>query len=119
MLRHWNHIRSRVHHRSVPIQSRRSTESTVLGVPVRALLYLAKTGMCCRTGYGFQDLESRTYKGVGWRGWGVVATLHKVFLIFSLDDKTSALEVFCSCSFILRAHFETSLLMVSYYGCEI
>ena len=31
-------------------------------------------------------------------------------------DKTSALEVFCSCSFILRAHFETSLVMVSYYG---
>ena len=43
----------------------------------------------------------------------------KVFLIFSLGDKTSALEVFCSCSFILRAHFETSLLMVSYYGYEI
>ena len=58
MLRHWNHIRSRVHHRSVQIQSGRSTESTVLGVPVRALHYLAKTGMYCRTGYGFQDLES-------------------------------------------------------------
>ena len=29
-------------------------------------------------------------------------------------DKTSALEVFCSCSFILRAHFETSLVMVDY-----
>ena len=43
----------------------------------------------------------------------------KVFLIFFLGDKTSALEVFCSCSFILRAHFETSLLMVSYYGYEI
>ena len=64
------------------------------------------------------SLNPRTYKGVGWGG-GLVATLHKVFLIFSLDDKTSALEVFCSCSFILRAHFETSLLMVSYYGYEI
>ena len=29
-------------------------------------------------------------------------------------DKTSALEVFCSCSFILRANFETSLVMVDY-----
>ena len=38
---------------------------------------------------------------------------------FFLDDKTSAPEVFCSCSFILRAHFETSLLMVKYYGYEI
>ena len=31
----------------------------------------------------------------------------KVFLIFFLDDKTSAPEVFCSCSFISRADFET------------
>ena len=45
----------------------------------------------------------------------------KVFLIFFLDDKTSAPEVFrsCSCSFIPDAHFETSLVMVSYYGYEI
>ena len=62
------------------------------------------------------NLDPRTYKGVG-RGRGVVRV--KVFLIFSLGDKTSALEVFCSCSFILRAHFETSLLMVSYYGYQI
>ena len=40
----------------------------------------------------------------------------KVFLIFSLDDKTSAPEVFCSCSFIPSAHFETTLVMVSNYG---
>ena len=55
------------------------------------------------------------------RGWGrgAVATLHKVFLTLFLDDKTSSLEVFCSCLFIVRAHFETSLLMVSYYGYEI
>ena len=64
------------------------------------------------------NLDPRTYKGVGRReGGGVVRV--KVFLIFSLGDKTSALEVFCSCSFILCAHFETSLLMVSYYGYEI
>ena len=36
-----------------------------------------------------------------------------------LDDKTSAPEVFCSCSCISGAHFETSLVMVSYYGYEI
>ena len=29
------------------------------------------------------------------------------------------LDVFNSCSFILRAHFETSLVMVSSYGYEI
>ena len=38
---------------------------------------------------------------------------------FFLDDKTSAPDVFSSCSFIPRAHFETSLVMVSYYGYEI
>ena len=43
----------------------------------------------------------------------------KVFLIFSLSDKTSAPEVFCSCLFIPRAHSETSLVAVSYYGYEI
>ena len=36
-----------------------------------------------------------------------------------LDNKTSTPEVFCSCSFILIAHFETILVMVSYYGYEI
>ena len=65
------------------------------------------------------NLDPRTYKGVGRGGGGVVRVRVKVFLIFFLGDKTSALEVFCSCSFILRAHFETSLLMVSYYGYEI
>ena len=42
-----------------------------------------------------------------------------VFLIFFLEDKTSALEVFCSCLFILRAHFEKSLVIVRYYCYEI
>ena len=60
-------------------------------------------------------------RGWGGGGGGVVwvRVRVKVFLIFFLGDKTSAVEVFCSCSFILRAHFETSLLMVSYYGYEI
>ena len=35
------------------------------------------------------------------------------------DDKTSAPDVVSSCSFLPRAHFETSLKMVSYYGYEI
>ena len=42
----------------------------------------------------------------------------KVFLIFFLDDKTSAPDIFCTCSFIPRTHSETSLVMVSYYGYE-
>ena len=41
------------------------------------------------------------------------------FSEFFLNDKTSTPEVFCSCSFIPRAHFETSLVTVSYYDYEI
>ena len=43
----------------------------------------------------------------------------EVFLIFFLDGKTSAPDVFSSCLFIPRAHFETILVMVSHYGYEI
>ena len=43
----------------------------------------------------------------------------EVFLIFSLDDKTSASEVFSSCSFSPRTNFEIRLVMVSYYGYAI
>ena len=41
------------------------------------------------------------------------------FSEFFLNDKTSTPEVFCSCSFIPCAHFETSLVTVSYYDYEI
>ena len=59
-------------------------------------------------------LNPRTYRG------GVLdATPHKVFLSFFLEDKTSAPDVFSSCSFIARADFEMSLVMVSCYGYEI
>ena len=40
----------------------------------------------------------------------------RFFWFFFLDDRISASEVFCSCSFIPRAHFETSSVMVSCYG---
>ena len=40
-------------------------------------------------------------------------------LYFFLDDKTSAPDVFNSFSFFPRTHFETSLVMVSYYRYEI
>ena len=42
----------------------------------------------------------------------------EVFWSFFQDNETSASNVFRSCSFIPRAHFETSLLMVSHYGYE-
>ena len=45
--------------------------------------------------------------------------LPEVFLSFFLENKTSAPELFSSCSFIPRAHFETSLVMVSCYGYKI
>ena len=54
--------------------------------------------------------------GVG--GWLPPSPLSFLFKFF-LDDKTSEHEVFSSCSFIPRAHFETSLVMVIYYGYEI
>ena len=55
------------------------------------------------------------------RGGGVNDTSPPLqgFLSFLLEDKTSVPDVFNSCSFILRAHFETSLVMVSCYGYEI
>ena len=38
---------------------------------------------------------------------------------FFQDDKTSAPDVFSSCSSIPRADFEASLVMVSCYGYDI
>ena len=61
-------------------------------------------------------INPRTYRG---GEGGVDATPHKVFLSFFLEDKTSAPDVFSSCSFIARADFEMSLVMVSCYGYEI
>ena len=52
-------------------------------------------------------------------GGGLDDTPHKVFLSFFLEDKTSAPDVFSGCSFIARADFEMSLVMVSCYGYEI
>ena len=43
----------------------------------------------------------------------------EVFLSFFLEDKTSAPDVFSSCSFIPCVGFETRLVMVSCYGYEI
>ena len=42
-----------------------------------------------------------------------------LFLVFFLDDKTSAPDVFNSFSFFPCTHFETSLVMVSCYRYEI
>ena len=49
-------------------------------------------------------------------GVGLNATPSKVFI---LEDKTSAPDVFSSCSFMTSAHFESSSLMVSFCGYEI
>ena len=57
-----------------------------------------------------------TYKG-GGEGW--MPPPYKVFLSFFLEDKTSVPDVFSSCLFIPRAHFETGLLMASCYDYEI
>ena len=52
------------------------------------------------------------------KGGGRMAST--LFPSFFLEDQTSASEVFSSCSFIPRtSDFETSLVMISYYGYEI
>ena len=53
---------------------------------------------------------------LGRTRWKVHAT---PFLSFVLQDKTSAPDVFSGCSFISRAHFESSSVTVSFYGYEI
>ena len=66
-------------------------------------------------------LNPRTYKkGEGWLSLcPPPAPLRLFWVFFFQEDKTSAPDVFSSCSFILRAHFETSLVMVSYYGYDV
>ena len=59
-----------------------------------------------------------TYNG-GGGGMEATPPPHKDFLNFFLEDKTSAPDVFISCLFIPRAHFETGLVMASCYGFEI
>ena len=65
--------------------------------------------------YSNNSFNPRTYGG----GEGAGFHPTKVFLSFFLEDKTSAPDVSSSCLFILWAHFETSLVMVSCYGYEI
>ena len=50
----------------------------------------------------------------GGSGGGCHPPLNFFLCFFFLDCKTSALDVFNSCSFVARTHFETSLVMVSY-----
>ena len=49
----------------------------------------------------------------------MVPTPSEVFLSFLLDNKTSARDFFSICSFILRAKFKASSVMVSFCGYEI
>ena len=66
----------------------------------------------------FEVLTHGRTRGGGGGGGG--CHLHMVFLIFFfLQNKTSVPDVFSSCSFIPRAHFEISLVMVSCYDYEI
>ena len=55
----------------------------------------------------------------GTRGEGNCQTLRGFSEFFPNYDKTSAADAFSSCLFIPRMHFETSLIMVSYYGYEL
>ena len=55
----------------------------------------------------------------GEGGSGLPPPILMFFWVFLLDDKTSAPDVFSSCLFIPHAHYETSLVVVSFYGYEI
>ena len=43
----------------------------------------------------------------------------RFFLGYFQEDKTSTPNVFSRWSFILRTHFETSSVMISFYGYEV
>ena len=61
-------------------------------------------------------LNPRTYEGREGGGGTRWMPPPRVFLSFLLEDKTLASDVFGSSSFILRAHFESSSVIVSFYG---
>ena len=61
----------------------------------------------------FQTNYSLDIQGGGGGEWVWMPPPHKVFLSFFPEDKTSAPEVFGSCSFISRTDFETGLVIVS------
>ena len=70
----------------------------------------------------YQKVNPRTYKGVVGGGGGVMwvdATSLRFFGVFFLEDETPAPDVFSSCSFILRANFETSSVMVISYRYDL
>ena len=65
----------------------------------------------------FLQVNPRMYNGVGGGGeWMPLSSPIRFFSVVILEDKTSAPDVFSSCSFIPCALFETSLVMVSCYG---
>ena len=68
------------------------------------------------SGEFFENVDltlGRTREG----GWGGVdATPLTFFSVCFLEDKTSASDVLSSCSFIPSALFESSSVMVSFYG---
>ena len=87
--------------------------------------------MLCRTYERKHDTQTFKFKhiltlgrtGVGGGGWvgggGLLLLPSEDSLSFSLDDKTSTPDVFSSSSFIPRANFKKSLVMVTFYGYEI
>ena len=67
-----------------------------------------------------RELTLGCIRGGKGEGGGVDATPPYGFSeFFFLEDKTAAPVIFSSCSFTLRAHFETSLVMLSCNGYEI
>ena len=61
-------------------------------------------------------LNPGTYEGRGGGGGTRWMPPPRVFLSFLLEDKTLASDVFGSSSFIPRAHFESSSVIVSFNG---
>ena len=80
---------------------------------------ITESVMCRRKKSQFSfHIYGLTLGRTGEGGEGGCHPLRFFWFLFQ-GNKTSAPEVFCSCSFIHRAHFETRLLMAGYYGYNI
>ena len=80
--------------------------------------YNVTIGVCAyKKNYKSREHVFERTRGEG--GGGCHSFPSEVFLSFFQDDKTSARDVVSSCLFTPRVHFETILVMVSYYRYEI
>ena len=100
------------------LQNRPSRENNVF--PRTSTYFLSAFSFYVLSVPIFTTEESYVQGGGGGGGvmW-VDATSLRFFGVFFLEDETPAPDVFSGCSFILRANFETSSLMVTSYRYDL